>query len=215
MHIDGCGNKETPLGEKKTPLGREKATPLGEKGTPSGEKETPLDEKVTMIFDAFLALAALISSRGGRWRRCSIAGSEAGATGATWLLGGGRDGGCFCAGAGRAGGRFFWVGEGRAEGGGTWRYVHMTGIWTDPMRTVRSKERARGQKSWRKRDPTWRKSDESWRKSAESWRKSEFCWRKKIHRRLMADTCLTQVDSALRNVACVRWSASMPRAQDW
>ena len=38
----------------------------------------------------------------------------------------------------------------------------MTGIWTDPMRTVRStsKERARGQKSWRKRDPTWRKSDE-------------------------------------------------------
>ena len=53
MHIDGCGEKESPLGEKETPL---------------GEKETPLGEKVTIIFNAFLALAALISSRGGRWR---------------------------------------------------------------------------------------------------------------------------------------------------
>ena len=62
------------------PLG-EKETPPGENKTPLGEKETPLGEKVTIIFDAFLALAALISSRGGRWRRWrrgSIAGSQAG-----------------------------------------------------------------------------------------------------------------------------------------
>ena len=80
MHIDGCGEKETPLGEKETPL--------GEKETPLGEKETPLDEKVTIIFNDFLALAALISSRGGRWRRGSIAGSQAGTTEAAWLGGG-------------------------------------------------------------------------------------------------------------------------------
>ena len=61
---------------------------VGEKETPLGEKETPLGEKVTMIFDAFLPVAGLISSRGGRWRRGSIAGSEAGAKGATWMLGG-------------------------------------------------------------------------------------------------------------------------------
>ena len=51
MYINGCGEKETPLGEKETSL---------------GEKETPLGEKVTIFINAFLALAALISSRGGR-----------------------------------------------------------------------------------------------------------------------------------------------------
>ena len=63
-------------------------------------------------------------------------------------LGGGA-GGCF---AGAGGLRL-------VEEGGTWRYIGMTGKWTDPMLMVRSKERARGQKSWRRRDPTWRKSD--------------------------------------------------------
>ena len=43
------------------------------------------------------------------------------------------------------------------------------------MWTVRSKERARGQKSWRKRDPTWRKSN----KVGE---KVNFVGEKKIHR---------------------------------
>ena len=54
-----------------------------------------------------------------------------------------------------------WVWAGAGLGGlggfsggeGTWRYVDITGIWTDPKRTVRSKERAHGPKSWRKRDP--------------------------------------------------------------
>ena len=93
---------------------------VGEKETPLGEKETPLGEKVTIIFEGFLALAGLISSRGGRWRRGCIAGSEAGAKGATWMLGGGGTGAAFGqgqAGAGRVGGRVFWVGAGRAEGG--------------------------------------------------------------------------------------------------
>ena len=31
------------------------------------------------------------------------------------------------------------VSGGPGGGGGTWRYVRTTGIWTDPMRTVRSK----------------------------------------------------------------------------
>ena len=102
MHICGCGEKETPLGEKETPL---------------GEKETPLGEKVTMIFDAFLPLAGLISSRGGRWRRGSIAGSEAGAKGATWMLGGGGTGAAFGQGqAGWAGGFFGWGRAGRRGG---------------------------------------------------------------------------------------------------
>ena len=35
------------------------------------------------------------SRRGGRWRRGSIAGSEAGAKGATWMLGGGGTGAAF------------------------------------------------------------------------------------------------------------------------
>ena len=68
------------VGEKETPL-----DVVGEKKTPLGEKETPLGEKVTIIFEGFLALAGLISSRGGRWRRGCIAGSEAGAKGATWM----------------------------------------------------------------------------------------------------------------------------------
>ena len=34
--------------------------------------------------------------------------------------------------------------RGPGGGGGTGRYVGMTGKWTDPMRTVRSKERAQG-----------------------------------------------------------------------
>ena len=57
----------------------------------------------------------------------------------------------------------------------------MTGIWTDPMRTLRSnlKERARGQKSWRKRDPTWHKRDPTWRKSDEIGEKVNFVGEKK------------------------------------
>ena len=44
------------------------------------------------------------------------------------------------------------------EGGVTWRYVGMTGIWTDPMKTVRSKERVRGQKVCEKETPLGEKT---------------------------------------------------------
>ena len=47
------------------------------------------------------------------------------------------------------------------------------------MRTVRSKERARGKKSWRKRDPTWRKRYPTWRKSNEIGEKVNFVGEKK------------------------------------
>ena len=50
------------------------------------------------------------------------------------------------------------------------------------MRTVRSKERARSQKSWRKRDPTWRKRYPTWRKSNKVGEKVNFVGEKKIHR---------------------------------
>ena len=126
---------------------------------------------MTIFINAFLALAGLISREGGRWRRGTIAGDA----GPSWLRGG-WDGGGFGRGLVGPVERVFGggVGVGLAgwEGGGAWRYVHTTGIWTDPMLTVRSKECARGQKSWRKTDPTWRKRDPT-------WRKSEFCWRKK------------------------------------
>ena len=48
------------------------------------------------------------------------------------------------------------------------------------MRTVQSKERARGQKNWRKRDPLGEKETPLGEKakSDKSWRKCEFCWRK-------------------------------------
>ena len=148
-----------------------------------------------MIFDAFLPLAGLISSRGGRWRRGSIAGSEAGAKGATWMLGGGRDGGGFWAGAGRVGGRVFgWGRAGRRGGGGTWRYVYITWIWTDPMRTVRSKERARGQKSWRKTDPSGtplgEKETPLGEKVTKVGEKKNFVGEKKIHRQFHVLQCL-------------------------
>ena len=50
------------------------------------------------------------------------------------------------------------------------------------MRTVRSKERARGEKNWRESDHAWRKRDSTWRKSDKRGEKVNFCWRKKkIH----------------------------------
>ena len=61
MYRDRCGEKENPLGEKETPLG-------------PGEKETPLGEKVVIFINAFLALADLISRRGGMRRSWTIAG---------------------------------------------------------------------------------------------------------------------------------------------
>ena len=60
--------------------------------------------------NAFLALAILISRRGGRWRRGTFAGGQ----GATWLARG-WDGGGF--GRGRVGR----VGRDRGLGGGGWR----------------------------------------------------------------------------------------------
>ena len=72
---------------------------------------------MTIFINAFLALAGLISRRGGRWRRGTIAGDA----GPSWLRGG-WDGGGFGRGrVGRAGRVFGWGGGGRAgrvEGGG-------------------------------------------------------------------------------------------------
>ena len=117
MYIDRCGEKENPLVKKETPL--------GEKKTPLGQKETPPGEKVTIFINAFLALAGLISERGGCWRLWTIAEGQAGTTGATWL-GRGVGRGWVWAGAGRADGPGFGRGRGTSR---TWRYVGMTGIW--------------------------------------------------------------------------------------
>ena len=90
-----------------------------------------------------------------------------------------------CLGGGGLGGRgwFFFLGggggAGRPGGVGTWRYVSTTGIWTNPMRTVRSKKRVHGQKSWHKRDATWRKGDPTWRKSDNVGEKVDFIGAKK------------------------------------
>ena len=100
VYIDRCGEKETPLREKDTPLG----------------------EKVYNFINAFLAQAfsGLISRRGGRWRRGTFAGGQAGTTGATWLghLGEGVGLELVWAEAGRAGGPGFLGGAGRSGGPG-------------------------------------------------------------------------------------------------
>ena len=56
VYIDRCGEKET-------------RTPIGENGNPpqAGEKGTPPGKKVTIFINAFLALAGLISRKGGCW----------------------------------------------------------------------------------------------------------------------------------------------------
>ena len=95
-------------------------------------------------------------------------------------------------GAGLGGGGFGQAGRvfGGRGGGGVWRAgwrgggdvevrsgnVRTTRIWTDPMRTIRSKERARGKKKWRKRDPT----DPTWRKSDEIGEEVNFVGEKRI-----------------------------------
>ena len=109
-----------------------------------------------IFVDAFLALAGLVSRRGGRWRRGTIAGGAGPSwLGGVWDRGGfgrelvGREGQVFGGGEG---------GAGRVEGGEKWRYVGTTGIWTDPMRAVRSKEHARGQKIGVKETPLGEKA---------------------------------------------------------
>ena len=48
MYIDGCCEKETPLGEKETPLGA-KETPLGEK-RPHWAKKLPLFLMLSLLW---------------------------------------------------------------------------------------------------------------------------------------------------------------------
>ena len=164
---------------------------IGKKETPLGEKETPLDEKVTIVFNDFLALAALISSRGGRWRRGSIAGSQAGATGATWLGGGGMGTAFWQGRAGRAGGFFGWERAGRGGGG---RGGTLTCPGYGPIRCGRfGVNNARVvKKVGEKETPLGEKETPLGEKvtplgeKRQTWRKSEFCWRKK-HTSFQAD----------------------------
>ena len=154
------------------------------KSIPRGEKETPPGEKVTIFINAFLALAAFgrsylkkgtqraIEAWDRRRRRRTIVATRGVGRGRVWA-GAGWAGGAGFFGGGRGGG------AGRPGGVGTWRYVSTTGIWTNPMRTVRSKKRVHGQKSWHKRDATWRKGDPTWRKSDNVGEKVDFIGAKK------------------------------------
>ena len=120
----------------------------------------------------------------------TITGCQAGTTGAGgWDRGGFGRGLVGWASLVFAGG---WVGRGGCvEVGGTWRYVGMTWIWTDPMQTVWSEEREHGKKVGKTETPLGEKEIPLGKK-AQSWRKVSFVGEKKyivpnIHLRMSWD----------------------------